>query len=305
MAAGLGLAACAPTAPAPSKPAEPAKPAAPAQQAPAQASKPAEAPKPAQGAPVLPTSAGVAQPALKPVGSVVVDRPLRPSAPNPKRGGEIRMAQNGTAAHFDLAQGSTAPTFRLYNKLLQKDPADGYKTLVTDLATAVEVAPDNKTYTFKLREGVKFHDGTPFTSADVVASFKRQVDPPSGVIPTFKFILGPISGIDALDPTTVRFTLSQPYFSFLDVLAADGPGQIYSKKTLDENGNDLKKVIAPGTGPYKFTEHKQGEYWLFDKYPDYYDKELPYADKVRWLHVPLADDRGTAVLTGRADWTSN
>ena len=48
------------------------------------------------------------------------------------------MAQNGTAAHFDLAQGSSAPTNRLYSKLLQRDPADGYKTLITDLATAVD-----------------------------------------------------------------------------------------------------------------------------------------------------------------------
>src|SRR5687768_6519712 len=105
IAVGLGLAACAPAAPAPSKPAEPAKPAvpaAPAQQAPAQASKPAEAPKPAQAAPPQPTSVTAAQPALKPVGSVVADRPSRSSDPNPKRGGEIRMAQNGTAAHFDL-----------------------------------------------------------------------------------------------------------------------------------------------------------------------------------------------------------
>jgi peptide/nickel transport system substrate-binding protein len=304
--AGIGLAACAPTPPAaPAKPGEPAKP--------ADAAKPAEAAKPAapaqaapaQTAPVLPTSAGVAQPALKPVGSVVADRPVRSSVPNPKRGGEIRMAHNGTAAHFDLAQGSTAPTNRLYSRLLQRDPADGYRTLITDLATGVEVSPDSKTYTFKLRQGVKFHDGTPFTSADVVASMKRQIEPPQGVIPTFKAIMGPITAIDAIDPATVRFTLSAPYFPFLDVLAADGPGHIYSKKTLDENGGDLKKIIAPGTGPFKFNDHKQGEYWLFDKNPDYYDKELPYADKMRWLHVPIADDRGTAVLTGRADWTSN
>jgi len=236
---------------------------------------------------------------------VVVDRPARSSVPNPKRGGEIRMAQNGTAAHFDQHQGSSAPTRPLYSKLLKRDPADGNRTIITDLATSVEPSADSKVYTFKLRQGVKFHDGTPFTSADVVASLKRQLEPPQGVIPTFKSILGPITAVDAIDPGTVRVTLSQPYFPFLDVLAADGPGIIVSKKTLDENGGDLKKVIAPGTGPYKFNEHKQGEYWLFDKNPDYYDKEIPYADKMRWLHVPIADDRGTAVLTGRADWTSN
>ncbi len=302
---GLALAACAPSAPAPAKPAEPAKPAAPAATT-APAAKPAEPAKPAQVAPaVTPAPAAAPKAPEKPTQAVVVDRPIRPSDPNPKRGGEIRMAQNGTAAHFDLAQGSSAPTHRLYNKLIQKDPADGYRTIVTDLAKGVEVSADNKVYTFKLRDGVKFHDGTPFTSADVVASLKRQIDPPSGVSPTFKFIMGPITAIDPLDPMTVRITLSQAYFPFLHVLAADGPGQIYSKKTLDENGGDLKKVIAPGTGPFKFVEHKQGEYWLYEKNPDYYDKETPYADRVRWLHVPIADDRGTAVLTGRADWTSN
>jgi peptide/nickel transport system substrate-binding protein len=305
VAVGLGLAACAPTAPAPSKPAEPTKPADPAK--PAEAAKPAAPAAPAQQAPAQATAPAPAavQPALKPVGSVVADRPSRSSDPNPKRGGEIRMAQNGTAAHFDLAQGSSAPTKPLYNRLLKRDPADGNRTIITDLATSVEPSADSKVYTFKLRQGVKFHDGTPFTADDVVASLKRQLDPPQGVIPTFKAILGPITAVDAIDPATVRITLSKPYFPFLDVLAADGPGIIYSKKTLDENGGDLKKVIAPGTGPYKFTEHKQGEYWLFDKNPDYFDKEIPYADKMRWLHVPIADDRGTAVLTGRADFTSN
>ena len=305
VAVGIGLAACAPAAPAPSKPAEPAKPADPAK--PAEAAKPAAPAQqaPAQAAPPQPTSVTAAQPALKPVGSVVADRPSRSSDPNPKRGGEIRMAQNGTAAHFDLAQGSSAPTKPLYSRLLKRDPADGNRTIITDLATSVEPSADSKVYTFKLRQGVKFHDGTPFTSADVVASLMRQLEPPQGVIPTFKAILGPITAVDAIDPATVRITLSKPYFPFLDVLAADGPGIIYSKKTLDENGNDLKKVIAPGTGPYKFNEHKQGEYWLFDKNPDYYDKEIPYADRMRWLHVPIADDRGTAVLTGRADFTSN
>src|SRR5215217_5761456 len=215
MAVGIGLAACAPTPPAapakpgePAKPADAAKPAAPAQQAPAQA------------APPQPTSVTAAQPALKPVGSVVADRPARSSAPNPKRGGEIRMAQNGTAAHFDLHQGSSAPTRMMYSKLLKRDPADGNKTIITDLATSVEPSADSKVYTFKLRQDVKFHDGTPFTSADVVASLKRQLEPPQGVIPTFKSILGPITAVDAIDPTTVRITLSQPYFPFLDVLAA-------------------------------------------------------------------------------------
>jgi ABC-type transport system substrate-binding protein len=90
----------------------------------------------------------------------------------------------------------------------------------------------------------------------------------------------------------------------LEILA--GPDTIiYSKKTLDANNNDLRKVIAPGTGAFTYKDYKQAEKWTFLRNPNYWDKELPYLDELDLLHVPAWSDRGTAVLTAQADMTWN
>ena len=99
-------------------------------------------------------------------------------------------------------------------------------------------------------------------------------------------------------------TLSRPASYFLEVLTTTTM-IIYSKKALDENAGDLRKVIAPGTGAFMFKDHKSGEKWTFVKNPNYWDPELPYVDAIEMLHTPQLTDRGTAVLTGQADMTWN
>ena len=99
-------------------------------------------------------------------------------------------------------------------------------------------------------------------------------------------------------------TLSRPTGYFLEVLTE--PAMIvYSKKAIDENAGDLRKVVAPGTGAFMFKDHKAGEKWEFVKNPNYWDPELPYLDGIEMLHTPSLSDRGTAVLTGQADMTWN
>ncbi|MDP2954059.1 MAG: ABC transporter substrate-binding protein, partial [Chloroflexota bacterium] len=78
-----------------------------------------------------------------------------------------------------------------------------------------------------------------------------------------------------------------------------------SKEQLAQNNYDLRKVIPVGTGPFRYKEHKEAEYWLFEANRDYWDKELPYVDAVRNIHVASWTDRGTAVLTGQADLSWN
>ena len=80
---------------------------------------------------------------------------------------------------------------------------------------------------------------------------------------------------------------------------------IYSKKAIDENGGDLRKAVAPGTGAFIYKDYKQGEKWSFVKNPEYWDKELPYVDALEMIDTPQLSDRGTAVLTGQADMTWN
>ena len=80
---------------------------------------------------------------------------------------------------------------------------------------------------------------------------------------------------------------------------------VYPKKALDENNGDLKKVIAPGTGPFVFKDHKVGEQWVFERNPSYWNPELPYVDRLEMLHVAAWNDRGAAVMTDQANFSWN
>ena len=267
-ASAAALAACAPTV----APAQPAAPAAAAAQ---------------------PEQAGTAEGGLLRAGG------------SPKKGGTLRAAFGVTTAHYDMHQGGSASVLcHMYNNLVRMNPVDGLRTIVPDLAASWEAAPDGLTYTFKLREGVKFHDGAPFTADDVVATFTRIINPPEGITSISKNDLSMVKTVEAVDPQTVKFSLSSPRAYFLYILAGTNM-IIYSKKSLDENKGDLRKVVAPGTGAFKYVDYKTAEKWTMERNPDYWDKELPYADKLELLHVPAWSDRGTAVLTGQADLSWN
>ncbi|MCC6179590.1 MAG: ABC transporter substrate-binding protein [Chloroflexi bacterium] len=288
------------TAPVPTAaPAAPAKPAQAPATAPA-AAKPTEAAKPAAEA--KPTAAPTTAAAAKPTDAGI----LRAPEPNPKRGGTATFAFSVTTNHFDLHQGAGAYAvlWHTYNNLVRLNPLDGLKTIVPDLAQSWEVSPDGTAYTFKLRQGVKWHDGTDFSADDVVATFNRIINPPPGIVSVFKARFGALTRVEAPDKSTVKMTLSGPRAYFLELLATEA-APIYSKKAIDENQGDLRKVIAPGTGAYVFKEHKVGEKWTLAKNPNYWDKELPYIDTLEFIHAPQWSDRGTAILSGQADLSWN
>ena len=226
--------------------------------------------------------------------------------PNPKRGGTLRLAFGVTTSNYDLQQGAAASVLCVaYNNLVRLNLTDGLRSLVPDVAQKWEIAPDGKTYIFTLRKDVQFHDGAPLTANDVVATYNRMIFPPQGVVSLLKDRFSTVSKVEAVDPLTVRFTMSQPSPIFLLVLT-DTTQAIYSKKTLDANNNDLRKVqIAPGTGPFMFKEYKEGEKWTFVKNPNYWNKNLPYLDALEFIHAAAWSDRGTAVLTGQADLSWN
>ncbi|MDQ6674263.1 MAG: ABC transporter substrate-binding protein [Chloroflexota bacterium] len=226
--------------------------------------------------------------------------------PNPKRGGTLRLAFGVTTSNYDLQQGGNANVLcQLYSTLVRLNPVDGLKTIVPDLAERFEVAPDGLSYTFRLRSGVQFHDGTPLTADDVAATYNRMIFPPPGVVSLVKDRYSTVARIEAVDPLTVKFALNEPSAVFL-LLLTDITQGIYSKKTLDANTNDLRKIqVAPGTGPFMFKEYKEGEKWTLVRNPTYWNRELPYLDSVEFVHVPAWSDRGTAVLTSQADLSWN
>src|SRR5262245_6201016 len=112
-----------------------------------------------------------------------VDFQLKAAEPNPKYGGTLRYAVHSAPTHFDIHQSGTVANMGaqgpMYDNLIRRDPRDG-QSIIPDLAYQWDIAPDGKTYTFRLRQGVKFHDGADFTAEDVQATFARIICPPKG-----------------------------------------------------------------------------------------------------------------------------
>jgi ABC-type transport system substrate-binding protein len=271
--------------------------------APAAAATSAPVPNPA----AAPTSAPPAAAPAAGATPVATDSGRLASAePNPKRGGTLRIAFGVTTSNYDLQQGASSSVLcQLYSTLVRLNPVDGLKTIVPDAAESFAVAPDGLSYTFTLRSGVQFHDGTPLTADDVVATYNRMIFPPEGVVSLFKARYAAVSKIEAVDPRTVKFTMSEPSAIFI-LLLTDLTQGVYSKKTLDANNNDLRKVlVAPGTGPFMFKEYKDGEKWTFVRNPNYWNRDLPYVDTLELVHVAAWSDRGTAVLTNQVDMSWN
>jgi ABC-type transport system substrate-binding protein len=225
--------------------------------------------------------------------------------PDPQRGGMLRVAFNAATANYDLFQGGSFPVMcHIYNGLVRENLMDGLKTVVPDLATSWEVSEDGLAYTFRLREGVTFHDGNPFTADDVVATYQRIVEPPEGTAITVRDRFPALSGVEAVDDYTVRFTFSEPQATFLQLMS--DPGMVvYSRATLEENAYDLRRVVAPGTGPFLYQEYVEGEQWRFTRNEEYWNPEVPYLDELQIVHLPAWPDRGTAVLTDQCDLSWN
>ena len=234
---------------------------------------------------------------------------MAPPELNPKRGGVLRYGVLNRPPHFDVHQSGTVGNIGtqgcMFDNLIRRDPRDSGQTIVPDLAHSWEIAKDGKSYTFHLRQGVQFHDGTDFTSADIKATFDRICKPPSGVsiprTPLFKAV----SEINARDKYTVEFKLAVPRpVNFMMSAFASGWNVIFSKKTLEENDYNLRKVLnIPGTGPFKTQRRVENEVWVMEKNTNYWNKGLPYLDGIEVYHLlPFSPELGSAILSGRIDY---
>lgn len=265
------------------------------------------APQPAQDAPP-PTAAPAEAP------EVVIDMSapdpdylMQAPEDSPKQGGILRTAWGANPTHFDIHQGGgCAGCSMIYDGLLMWDITNGYSSFVPALATAWDVSEDATQYTFHLREGVSFHDGTAFNADDVVATFSRIIDPPDNIsIGGLREELEMVESVAAEDDMTVLFTLKRPTPFFLQILAGDN-AVVYSDEELAANDQDLRGVTTPtGTGPFKFVEFIPGEKIVLEANADYWNPNLPYVDGIELLNVGAWADRGTAVLTGQADMSFN
>jgi peptide/nickel transport system substrate-binding protein len=165
------------------------------------------------------------------------------------------------------------------------------------LAESWTLAPDGVTYTFKLRKGVLFHDGTPFDAKAVKFTFDRLKDPAIRV-PTRGSL--PLKEIEAVDASTVKVTLTRPSAPFIGALSQTTTA-IISPASADKHGNEYKNIVQTvGTGPYVFKERKKGESFTVTLNDKYWGKK-PHYDTVIFRIVPEAATRESLILAGQVD----
>jgi len=137
---------------------------------------------------------------------------LKAPEPNPKYGGTLRYGILSAPAHFDVHQSGTVSNMAsqgpMYDNLIRRHPMD-CQTIIPDLARSWEIAPDGKTYTFFLRQGVQFHDGADFTADDVHATFSRIIFPPKGFSSPRTPLFSAVEAINVRDPHTIEFKLRE------------------------------------------------------------------------------------------------
>ena len=223
------------------------------------------------------------------------------AAETPRRGGVLLAAIAADAPSLDPHQEQTFATIELvaplYSTLLQIDPYN-YPKIIGDAATEWKIAPDGLTYTFKLHSGIRFHDGSPLTAADVKATYEKIVFPPQGVRSIRKFAYTAIASIEAPDASTVVFKLKFPSASLLANLASPW-NLIYPKKHLDKDPNYFMRNVV-GSGPFKFKSYTRGATFEGERNPDYFVKDRPHLDGYKFFISPETSVRAAAIRSGRA-----
>ncbi len=202
-------------------------------------------------------------------------------------------------AHREQTFGVIHPVAPHYNGLLQVDPTDPTGTKpAPDLGESWTVSKDGLVYTFKVRKGVKFHDGSEMTSKDVKASYDRIIFPPPGIVSDRKGQYEVVEVVEAPDPYTVRFRLKWPAASFLASIASPW-NWIYKADLLAKDPHWYETHVM-GTGPFLFVEHVKGSHWVGKKNPNYWDKGKPYLDGYRALFIKSNSAQVAAVRGERA-----
>jgi ABC-type transport system substrate-binding protein len=189
---------------------------------------------------------------------------------------------------------SAAVRYQIYNGLLKM--TEGGQA-VADLAESWEINDDGTVYTFTLRDGVTFHDGTALDASAVVATFERMLEPDRNTSATAYF--QPIvASVEAVGDMQVEFTLNEPFAPFLNTLA-HAAGHIMSPAAIAEYGEEAGQNPV-GTGPYRFVEWVRGERLVLERNDAYFEGAPPLAG-IEYRIVPEASTRVALLETGEAD----
>ncbi len=226
---------------------------------------------------------------------------LPTSAEEPQYGGEMIYAI--TAETFSLfpgrQNGSQAQDTWLY-ALEGLVEITEENEIIPWLAKSWSFSDDGLNATFKLQEGVKFHDGTPFNAEAVAFVFNEALAKDF----TYSNLLEGLQKVTVDDEYTATFHFEKPFAALLPNLAYR-PMAIFSPTAYKEHGEEWMATNLVGTGPFIFEELVRGEYVQFRKNPDYWQEGKPYLDSVRIIIVPDVSARSAMLEAGEVDRTTS
>jgi peptide/nickel transport system substrate-binding protein len=267
-------------------------PAAPAAPTAAPAPKPTEAPKPAAAQPTMAPAPTAAAPA--PTAAPTTAPAVKPTAPagQPVAGGVLRSTLGAEPTTLDPHKLNTLfdrdVSDAIFDALIDDDTLDGIRG---SLAESWD-SPDAKVWTFKLRSGVKFHDGSPLTAEVVKFSYDRLQDPNTGITGQIRPTASQVETVTVVDPATVRITLKTPSAAF--------PVDASNIKIIPKDFDEAKPV---GTGPFQFMEWVRNQRVRIKKNPEYFVKGQPYLDELVFLPTPDENQKIVLLQTGQVDFT--
>jgi len=216
----------------------------------------------------------------------------------PQAGGVLRFAVVGEPANYDChAQSSFSFIHAVrphYSTLLAVD-ATKYPAVKGDLAASWSVSEDRLTYTFRLKSGVRFHDGAALTAEDVRASYERIRRPPPGATSVRAERYADIAAIETPDAQTVIFRLARPNNAMLLHFASPFDCIYRADKLKDDPKFPERNVL--GSGPFVFEAHTPGVQWSARRHAQYHDKGRPYLDGYAALFMPR-ERMGRALAAG-------
>ena len=223
----------------------------------------------------------------------------------PKDGGTLTIALETEIVTLDPAKTSSWFHRRIFDLLYDRLVGLDFdmSRVVPNLAESWEVSKDGLTYTFKLREGIKFHSGKPVTAEDVVFSLERLAKQP---LAESGLVLG-MKSVQALDPRTVVVRMEYRNSEFLRNLARAGAA-ILNKSAVERYGDNYGKTYVDGTGPFMLKEWTPGERIVLVRNPAYtwgppiYENRGPaYLEQVVWKNIPDASTRLLQLRAGQVD----
>ncbi|MGH7846481.1 MAG: ABC transporter substrate-binding protein [Candidatus Binatia bacterium] len=216
---------------------------------------------------------------------------------NPRKGGTLIVAMTTDPSTLNCGLESSQlvalVSANIHNGLIHKDEHDN---IHPELAKSWKASSDGLTYTFQLRDNVKWHDGMPFTSADVKFSFENLVGKYNA---RGREAYNNIRAIETPDKHTVVIRLQKPYSPFLNTLSAhDGcinPKHIYEGKEVVTHPRNLDPI---GTGPFRLKEWVRGDHLTLVRNENYFKKGRPFLDSIIFKIIPNAATRAIALETG-------